>query len=88
MVWLVTNRMTPPRPNRQVVCDSDEMEPVVTQLMRGCTGLLQSCRLPGALHLRAQTADTRAGLSQLAADCIAIAAIYAEPDYLPRDLRN
>jgi hypothetical protein len=55
--WLPSLISQPPRPNLLVVCNSVGLEAVVTQLMRRCTGLLQSCRLPGALHLPAHKID-------------------------------
>ena len=46
-----------PGPNLHVVCDSVEVEPAVSHLMRCSAGLLRSCRLPGPLDLPAHQID-------------------------------
>ena len=46
--FLISQR---PRPNLHVVCESIEVEPAVSDLVRCSVGSLRSCRLPGALDL-------------------------------------
>src|SRR5579864_7854333 len=58
--WLRSLTTQPPRPNLLVVCRAVEVEPALTQLTRWCAGSLESCRLPGALHLPAHKVDALA----------------------------
>jgi hypothetical protein len=55
--WLRFLVSEQPRPNLHVLCDSIEVEPAASHLMRQSAGLLHSCRLPGALNLPANAID-------------------------------